>query len=210
MHAMQFFKPSATRHGEDSDRTGTGLPPRRRRLLLIDEDDTARAVVARRLSHLNYDVVLAENGFVALNRLLARPVDVILIDMSLVILPGIATMKKIRAAGLAGQASFVMINGRQDSISVVEALEAGADDHITKPFDFDVLDARLRHLCQRADELSMLARHNAELDARIARRAVELGETRDALQELQADRARLVSSIQALNEEIARLSASRA
>ena len=207
---MQFFKPSATRQGEDSDRTGTGLPPRRRRLLLIDEDDTARAVVARRLSHLNYDVVLAENGFVALNRLLARPVDVILIDMSLVILPGIATMKKIRAAGLAGQASFVMINGRQDSISVVEALEAGADDHITKPFDFDVLDARLRHLCQRADELSMLARHNAELDARIARRAVELGETRDALQELQADRARLVSSIQALNEEIARLSASRA
>jgi DNA-binding response OmpR family regulator len=210
MHAMQFFKSSATRHGEDSERTGTGLPQRRRRLLLIDEDDTARAVMARRLSHLNYDVALAENGFVALNHLLARPVDVILIDMSLVILPGIATMKKIRAAGLAGQASFVMINGRQDSISVVEVLEAGADDHITKPFDFDVLDARLRHLCQRADELSMLARHNAELDARIARRAVELGETRDALQELQADRARLVSSIQALNEEIARLSASRA
>jgi DNA-binding response OmpR family regulator len=91
----------------------------------------------------------------------------------------------------------------------VEALEAGADDHIAKPFDFDVLDARLRHLCHRADELGALTRHNAELDARIARRAVELGETRDALEELQADRARLVSSIQALNEEIARLSARR-
>jgi len=129
--------------------------------------------------------------------------------MSLAILPAIATMKKIRAAGLAGQASFVMITGRQDSVSVVEALEAGADDHIAKPFDFDVLDARLRHLCHRADELGALTRHNAELDARIARRAVELGETRDALEELQADRARLVSSIQALNEEIARLSARR-
>ncbi|ANI77423.1 MULTISPECIES: response regulator transcription factor [Sphingobium] len=206
---MQFFKPNAVRRSANSDNIGTGVPQRRRRLLLIDEDDTARAVMARRLSHLNYDVALAENGFLALNCLLARPVDVIMIDMNLVILPGIATMRKIRAAGLAGQASFVMIAGRQDSISVVEALEAGADDHITKPFDFDVLDARLRHLCQRADEVSALARHNAELDARIARRAVELGETRDALQELQADRARLVSSIQALNEEIARLSASR-
>lgn len=206
---MQFFKPNAVRRRANSDKIGTGVPQRRRRLLLIDEDDTARAVMARRLSHLNYDVALAENGFLALNCLLARPVDVIMIDMNLVILPGIATMRKIRAAGLAGQASFVMIAGRQDSISVVEALEAGADDHITKPFDFDVLDARLRHLCQRADEVSALARHNAELDARIARRAVELGETRDALQELQADRARLVSSIQALNEEIARLSTSR-
>jgi len=206
---MQFFKPHAVRRSEDSDKIATSLPQRRRRLLLIDEDDTARAVIARRLSHLHYDVGLAENGFVALNRLLARPVDVILIDMSLAILPAIATMKKIRAAGLAGQASFVMITGRQDSVSVVEALEAGADDHIAKPFDFDVLDARLRHLCHRADELGALTRHNAELDARIARRAVELGETRDALEELQADRARLVSSIQALNEEIARLSARR-
>jgi DNA-binding response OmpR family regulator len=209
MHAMQFFKPHAVRRSEDSGKIATSLPQRRRRLLLIDENDTARAVIARRLSHLHYDVGLAENGFVALNRLLARPVDVILIDMSLAILPAIATMKKIRAAGLAGQASFVMITGRQDSVSVVEALEAGADDHIAKPFDFDVLDARLRHLCHRADELGALTRHNAELDARIARRAVELGETRDALEELQADRARLVSSIQALNEEIARLSARR-
>ena len=64
----------------------------------------------------------------------------------------------------------------------------------------------LRRLA-RAERLGMLSRHNAELDARIARRAVELGETRDALQEMQLDRARLVSSIQALQDEVARLSA---
>ena len=204
---MQFFSAMDSR---DSDKTEGARPLRRRRLLLIDEDDTARAVIGRRFSHLHYDVALAENGFVALNRLLARPVDVILIDMGLAVLPAIATMRKIRGAGLSGQASFVMIAGRQDSGGVVEALEAGADDYVTKPFDFDVLDARLRHLCQRAGEIDALTRHNAELDARIARRAVELGETRDALQELQADRARLVSSIQALNDEIMRLSAGRA
>ncbi|GLV26214.1 response regulator transcription factor [Sphingobium sp. TomTYG45] len=206
---MQFFKSAARTLNTDSDKAKSACPLRRRRLLLIEEDDTARAVIARRLSHLHYDVVLAENGFVALNRLLSRSVDIILIDMGLAILPGIATMKKIRAAGLAGQASFVMIAGKQDNASVVEALEAGADDYVTKPFDFDVLDARLRHLCQRADELNALTRHNAELDARIARRAVELGETRDALEEMQIDRARLVSSIQALNDEIARLNAAR-
>lgn len=207
---MQFFRQNDSARDEDNAGMDSGRPLRRRRVLLIDEDPTARAVIARRLSHLHYDVALAENGFVALNRLLARPVDIILVDMGLAVLPAIATMKKIRAAGLAGQASFVMITGRQDSAGIVEALDAGADDHIIKPFDFGVLDARLRHLCQRADELDALTRHNAELDARIARRAVELGETRDALKEMQADRARLVSSIQALNDEIARLSAARA
>lgn len=203
---MQFFKPPSVRRDEPEEMIEASRPLRRLRVLLVDEDATARAVIARRLSHLHYDVALAENGFVALNRLITRPVDIILIDMGLAVLGGIATMKKIRAAGLVGHASFVMITGRQDSAALVEALAAGADDHVIKPFDFDVLDARMRHLCQRAEQLGTLTRHNAELDARIARRAVELGETREELKEMQADRARLVSSIQALQDEIARLS----
>ena len=206
---MQFFKAPLVRRVDREEMIDAPRPIRRRRVLLVDEDATARAVIARRLSHLHYDVAVAENGFVALNRVLSRSFDIILIDMGLTALPGIATMKKIRAAGLAGHASFVMITGRQDSSAQIEALEAGADDHIAKPFDFDVLDARLRHLCARAEEVDTLTRHNAELDARIARRAVELGETREAMKEMQADRARLVSSIQALHEEIARLSAGR-
>ena len=204
---MQFFKAPMVRRIEREEMTEAPRPLRRRRILLVDENPTARAVMARRLSHLHYDVAVADNGFVALNRVQSRSFDIILIDMGMTTLPGIVTMKKIRAAGLAGQASFVMITGRQDSSAQIEALEAGADDHIAKPFDFDVLDARLRRLCTRAEELGALARHNAELDARIARRAVELGETREAMKEMQADRARLVCSIQALHEEIARLSA---
>ena len=208
---MQFFRSSSRLRAERDDRNvrDTARVPRRRSLLLVDEDATARAVIARRLAHLHYDVVVAEDGFNALNRLVGRTVDIVLIDMGLQKLSAIATMKKIRASGVAENACFVMITGTQDSASIVEALKAGADDHVAKPFDFDVLDARLRHLCERAEELDTLARHNAELDARIARRAVELGETRDALREMQADRAMLVSSIQALHDEIARLSATR-
>tara|TARA_A100001391_G_scaffold139659_1_gene97834 strand:- start:307 stop:930 length:624 start_codon:yes stop_codon:yes gene_type:complete len=204
---MPIFRRVRSRRPDDQDMSETARPQRRLRILLIDENPTARAVVARRLSHLNYDVALAENGFVAVNLLVTRPADIILIDMGLTMLPAIATMKKIRAANLSASACFVMLTGRLDSQSTVEALEAGADDHVVKPFDFDVLDARLRHLCLRAETLGTLTRHNAELDARIARRAVELGETRETLRELQADRARLVSSIQALHDEVERLSA---
>lgn len=206
---MQFWKRDSISRPQPARASETTRAARRLRLLLVDEDATSRAVVARRLSHLGYDVALAENGFTALNMLVTRPVDIILIDMGLTLLPGLTTMRKIRAAGLADNACFVMIGGRQDRVSAVEALDAGADDHVVKPFDFDLLDARLRHLCARAEQVGALTRHNAELDARIARRALELGETRDALAEMQADRARLVSSIQALHDEIARLNATR-
>lgn len=206
---MPFFKRNETRRINGTDESGRLRSQRRLRVLLIDENPTARAVVARRLSHLNYDVALAENGFSALNLLLTHRADIILIDMGLTMLPAIATMKKIRAANLAGAACFVMIAGRMDSQSTVEALDAGADDYVVKPFDFDIFDAHLRHLCQRAEQIGALTRHNAELDARIARRAVELGETRETLRELQVDRARLVSSIQALHDELERVTARR-
>ena len=145
---MGFFKRNLGQRAQGPEMAEGPRPQRRLRVLLIDEDPTARSVIARRLSHLNYDVALAENGFFALNLLVTRPVDIILIDMGLTMLPAIATMKKIRAANLAANACFVMIAGRLDSQSMVEALAAGADDHVAKPFDFDILDARLRHLCQ--------------------------------------------------------------
>ncbi|MFD1105968.1 response regulator transcription factor [Sphingobium olei] len=199
---MQFFKRVLSRDANGGSRTNE-FPQRRLRVLLVDENKTARAVIARRLSHRNYDVALADSGFAALSTLVTRPVDIVLIDMDLTILSAIATMQKIRAANVAGTACFVMIAGQHQS--TVDVLDAGADDHIVKPFDFDVLDARLRHLCHRAEQIGALSRYNAELDARIARRAVELGETREELREMQADRARLVSSIQALHDKIERL-----
>jgi DNA-binding response OmpR family regulator len=116
-------------------------------------------------------------------------------------------MKKMKASGLLGNAAIMMISGRSDSHAAVEALAEGADEHIVKPFDFDVLDARIRHLVQRAEQMNLLIRHNDQLDARIARRAVELGETRAELEELHADRARLVASIQSLHDELQRVSA---
>ncbi|NWK95451.1 LuxR family transcriptional regulator [Sphingobium lactosutens] len=201
---MQFFRRSL---GQKKAVAKDIAKPARRRLraLLVDENATARAVVARRLSHLDYDVTVADNGHVALGLLITRQVDIILLDMGMTLLPAVATMEKIRAANLAAHACIVMIGGREDGQSAIEALKAGADDHVVKPFDFHLLDARLRHLCQRAEQMGLLSRQYAELDARIARRAVELGETRETLREVQAERARLVSSIQALQDQIARL-----
>lgn len=206
---MRFFKPEGNKakpSGEEV-RDAPAKSQRRLRLLVVDEDATALAVMGRRLAHRSYDVVLAENGVVALTLMQAQRFDLILMDMQMALLSGVETMKKMRASGLLGNAVIMLISGRSDSNAAVEALAEGADDHIVKPFDFSVLDARIRHMVHRAEQMTLLVRHNDALDARIARRAIELGETRAELEELHADRTRLVQSIQALHDELQRLSA---
>ncbi|WP_370308649.1 response regulator transcription factor [Sphingobium abikonense] len=187
--------------------TAAQAASRRLRLLLVDENATARAVIARRLSHRHYDVTAVDDGFAAQKALMTRPSDIILIDMDLRLLPAIATMEKIRAAHPVGHVCIVMIDGAGDSARMIAALDAGADDHIVKPFDFDMLHARLRRVHARADRMALLSRQYAELDARIARRAMELGETREALRQVELERARLMVSVDQLQAEVARLSA---
>ncbi len=100
-----------------------------------------------------------------------------------------------------------MVTGRSDPAAAVEALAAGADDHVSKPFDFDVLHARIQRVLARGKRIADLKRSNAALDARIAARAMELGETRAELADVRADRLRLVASLQALHDEVERLRA---
>lgn len=207
---MRFFKlggDKARLEYDVAEDDASARNQRRLRLLVVDEDATALSVMGRRLAHRGYDVVLAENGIVALTLMQAQRFDLILMDMQMTLLSGIETMKKMRASGLLANAAIMLISGRSDGSAAVEALTQGADDHVDKPFDFDVLDTRIRHLVARAEQMQMLVRHNGTLDARIARRAVELGETRAELEELHADRARLVQSIQTLHDELQRLSA---
>lgn len=62
---MPFFKYRSGSSAAQDEPAGGARPQRRFRVLLIDEDATARSVVARRLSHLHYDIAVAENGFAA-------------------------------------------------------------------------------------------------------------------------------------------------
>jgi DNA-binding response OmpR family regulator len=207
-----MFKNSALPTNRNPDaspgnETGGGAQeaPRRLRLLIVDEDACALAAMGKRLSHLLYDVTLAHNGFVALNCMMAQQFDLILVDMGMTMVTGIETIRKMHGSGLLARAPIVAIAGQGQDSNVIEALGAGADDHIVKPFDFDVLDARIRHSVARARQVTELERYNELMDARIARRAMELGETKAELEELRADRQRLIASIQTLHSEIERL-----
>ena len=175
-------------------------------ILVVDDSRTNLTVLGRRLGHLGYLTVLSDNGGEALDLIAARGLDLVLLDMVMPRLNGMQVLREIRGSRETIDLPVIMLTGRSDPAAAVEALAGGADDHVAKPFDFDVLAARIARTLTRARRIAELKRSNANLDARIAARAVELGETRTQLAATRADRQRLVASIQALNDEVERLS----
>jgi two-component system, cell cycle response regulator len=152
----------------------------RMKILVADDDRTTRVLLSRTLTAWGYEVTAVDNGLDALERVRSGDHRVVLSDWEMPGLHGPELCAKVRA--LEGPYVYVMLlTSHGTSSHVVEGLESGADDYVSKPFDPPVLRARLtvarRHLALQ-DELASknaelaranndLARANSEL-ARIA------------------------------------------
>lgn len=177
-----------------------------RTVLVVDDSRTNLNVIGARVGQAGYLVVLCDNGREALDLIAGRGFDLVLLDMMMPNMSGIEVLAELRANPRTADLPVIMITARSDTGATVAALAAGADDYVAKPFEFDVLVARIERTLARSARIGELKRAVAALDARIAARAIELGEARTELAVTRADRARLVSSIQSLNAEVERLS----
>lgn len=199
------------------DRMGKNFTPsaeaRRRQVrtvLIVDDSRTNLHVMGQRLGDQGFLVVLSDNGREALDLIAGRGFDLVLLDRVMPGMSGLEVLTEVRTAPDTADLPVIMITAQSDSASAVEALACGADDYVAKPFDFAVLLARIERTLSRAARLADLKRAVAAMDARIAARAIELGETKTELAVTRADRARLVSSIETLNAEVERLSGTSA
>ncbi len=186
------------------------IPARRgpaRTILAVDDSRLNLNVLGSRLGEQGYLMVLSDNGREALDLIAGRGIDLVLLDMVMPGVSGVDVLTELRSTRDTADLPVIMVTARSEPTAAVEALAAGADDWIAKPFAFEVLAARIERTLARAARLAELKRANAVLDARIAQRAIELGEARAELASARADRIRLVASIQALHDEVERLSA---
>ncbi len=159
-------------------------------LIIVDDSRTALAVMGRRLTHMGYTVALVDNGMAALDLCQARRFDLMLLDLTMPHMSGLAVLREVRGSSVTGDLPVLMMTARSDPAAAIEALGEGADDYVIKPFDFDVVAARIERLMNRARAFDALRRANAALDGRIAQRAVEIGELRLALAEARSVTAR--------------------
>jgi DNA-binding response OmpR family regulator len=119
----------------------------RKCILLVEDDATISALVAYNLRRVGYEVLQEHNGRAGLETALARDVDLVLMDLMLPGLDGIAASKEIvrRKPALP----IIMLTARSERETMLEGFEAGADDYITKPFDLDLLLARIQARLRR-------------------------------------------------------------
>ncbi len=126
------------------------------RLLLVDDEPMNRDMLSRRLEHQGFQVDLAADGPAALARIGEQPPDLVLLDIMMPGMTGVEVLQRLRATHAASQLPVIMVTALKDTDQVVEALNLGANDYITKPVDFPVALARIQgQLARKAAESAL-------------------------------------------------------
>lgn len=118
------------------------------RVLVIEDDLGIADVIRRALIYQQYEVDLAHTGAQGLEAARDRLPDVVILDLMLPDMDGVDVCKRLRAAD---EVPIIMLTARDATSDKVQGLEAGADDYITKPFEFDELFARIKAALRRRD-----------------------------------------------------------
>jgi diguanylate cyclase (GGDEF)-like protein/PAS domain S-box-containing protein len=113
-------------------------------LLVVDDSEANRDLLCRRLAHKGYTTTAATGGRQALERVGAQRFDLVLLDIMMPDLDGLSVLKTLRQTYSASELPIIMVTAKQESADIVEALELGANDYVTKPIDFPVVLARVR------------------------------------------------------------------
>jgi two-component system, OmpR family, KDP operon response regulator KdpE len=143
------------------------------KVLLADDDPQLVRALRITLAAHGYDVVAAPDGAAAIAAASSERPDVIVLDLGMPRLDGVEVIEAVRGWSAV---PIIVVSGRTGSGDKVEALDAGADDYVTKPFQIDELLARLRALTRRtggAETVPVVRFGDVEIDR--AARAVTRG-----------------------------------
>lgn len=115
-------------------------------ILVVEDDPAVRNLIVTTLETQNYRFLTAANGASAILEAASHNPDIVLLDLGLPDQDGIDVIRKIRTWS---QMPIIVISARSEDTDKIDALDAGADDYLTKPFSVEELLARLRVTCRR-------------------------------------------------------------
>jgi len=146
------------------------------RVLVVDDEPQIRRALALNLGARGYEVFQAESGELALQVVASEHPDVVLLDLGLVGMDGLMVIEALRGWT---NVPIIVLTVRDDERTKVRALDAGADDYVTKPFGMGELLARLRAVVRRTsggeDDVAEVRTDRFRLDL-VARRSYVVGD----------------------------------
>ena len=134
------------------------------RILVVEDNPKMARFIRQGLTENGYGVTVAKNGHEGEDRAVAESYDLILLDVMLTGQDGVQTCRNLRRRGL--KTPVLMLTALSATPDKVRGLDAGADDYLTKPFEFEELLARIRALLRRgqAEEAARLRFADVEMD----------------------------------------------
>ncbi len=207
--------------------SGTARPAvRSAHILVVDDQEDNRTVLERRLTRQGHTVECVSGGHAALSQLQHARFDLVLLDVLMPDLDGLAVLERIKADPKTRDIPVIMISALDDVASVVRCIERGAEDHLPKPFDPVILRARIGACLEkkrlRDVELEYLREVGRVIEAataveagtyvggglvEVARRGDELGRLARVFDTMadhvRARETRLKDQVEALRREIA-------
>lgn len=133
-------------------------PMNRLRILAVDDNRTNLHILKVFLTKLGHDVLVAENGADALAHFDREQPDIILLDIMMPVMDGLETARRIKTRPVERWIPIIFLSALDRDQNLVDGLEAGGDDYLTKPINFVVLEAKIRSM-QRS---LMLQQHAIE------------------------------------------------
>jgi serine phosphatase RsbU (regulator of sigma subunit) len=153
----------------------TNRMEKRQRIVIIDDNANDLAVTRRLLERRGYDVVPAQSGEEGIRLASQAAPDAIIVDYRMPVMDGFEVARRVKADPQLRTIPVLMLTGADSPQHVVEGLNAGADDFVTKGSDIEILVARLRALLRVKAYQDQLRRMNQQMtrDLQIARRVQE-------------------------------------
>jgi DNA-binding response OmpR family regulator len=127
------------------------------RLLVVDDQPDNRNVLNRFFSRRGFEIVEAADGATALRLIAAQSFDAVLLDIVMPGMNGFEVLNAIRLSHSPSHLPVIMVTAKVDTEDVVEALQLGANDYVTKPINFSIANARLQNQLARKQAEHRLA-----------------------------------------------------
>ncbi len=142
----------------------------RKNILAVDDEEDLLELVRFNLERDGYNVICAESGEEAIEKVESSDFDLILLDLMLPGIDGLEVAKILKGDNKTIEIPIIMLTAKGEEADIVVGLEFGADDYITKPFSPRILAARIKAVLRRksrsiVDEVNLIRIHNLIIDS---------------------------------------------